>query len=59
MRDNYSVTLLSALPEIYASGRLRFRTARGSGEALDKAFGAIGKTAKLNVVTRASETVLG
>jgi len=58
LRDNYSVTLLSTLPELYASGRLKFRTARGSGEALNKAFGVIGKTAKLNVVTRASETVV-
>jgi len=58
LRDNYSVTLLSSLPEIYASGKLKFKTARGAGEALDKAFGSIGRAAKLNVVTRASETVL-
>ncbi len=58
LREKYSVTLLSSLPELYAGGKLRFRTARGSGEALGKVFGSIGRTAKLNVVTRACETVL-
>jgi hypothetical protein len=58
LREKYSVTLLSSLPELYAGGKLRFRTARGSGEALGKVFASIGRTAKLNVVTRACETVL-
>jgi len=58
LREKYSVTLLSSLPELYAGGKLKFRTARGSGEALTKVFSSIGRTAKLNVVTRACETVL-
>ncbi len=58
LKDKYSVTLLSSLPELYAGGKLRFRTARGSGEALDKVFSSVGRGAKLNVVTRACETVL-
>jgi len=58
LKDRYSITLLSSLPELYAGGKLRFRTARGSGEALTKVFSSVGRGAKLNVVTRASETVL-
>ena len=58
LKERYSVTLLSSLPELYAGGKLRFRTARGSGEALTKVFSSIGRTAKLNVVTRGCETVL-
>jgi hypothetical protein len=58
LKERYSVTLLSSLPELYAGGKLKFRTARGSGEALRKVFSSIGRGAKLNVVTRACETVL-
>ncbi|HUI00801.1 MAG TPA: hypothetical protein VLX56_04140 [Nitrososphaerales archaeon] len=58
LNDRYSVTLLSSLPELYAGGRLKFRTARGSGEALAKVFASAGRGAKLNVVTRACETVV-
>jgi hypothetical protein len=58
LKERYSVTLLSSLPELYAGGKLRFRTARGSGEALTKVFSSVGRGAKLNVVTRACETVI-
>jgi hypothetical protein len=58
LRERYSFTLLSSLPELYAGGKLKFKTARGSGEALGKVFSSIGRTAKLNVVTRACETVI-
>ena len=58
LKDRYSVTLLSSLPELYAGGKLKFRTARGSGEALSKVFSSVGRSAKLNVVTRACETVI-
>ena len=58
LRERYSVTLLSSLPELYAGGKLRFRTARGAGDALGKVFSSVGRGAKLNVVTRACETVL-
>ena len=33
LKENYSVTLLSSLPELYASGRFRFKTAKNSAEA--------------------------
>ena len=58
LNERYSVILLSSLPELYAGGKLRFRTARGSGEALGKVYSSVGRGAKLNVVTRACETVL-
>lgn len=58
LNEKYSVTLLSSLPELYAGGKLRFGTARGSGEALQKVFSSAGRAAKLNVVTRACETVI-
>ncbi len=58
LKERYSVTLLSSLPELYAGGKLRFGTARGSGEALNKVFSSVGRGAKLNVVTRACETVI-
>jgi hypothetical protein len=58
LKEMYSVTLLSSLPELYAGGKLKFKTARGSGEALTKVFSSVGRGAKLNVVTRACETVL-
>jgi len=58
LKDRYSVTLLSSLPDLYAGGKLRFKTARGSGEALGKVFSSVGRGAKLNVVTRACETVI-
>jgi hypothetical protein len=58
LRERYSLTLLSSLPELYAGGKLRFRTARGAGDALSKVFSSVGRGAKLNVVTRACETVL-
>jgi hypothetical protein len=58
LRERYSLTLLSSLPELYVGGKLRFRTARGAGDALGKVFSAVGRGAKLNVITRACETVL-
>jgi hypothetical protein len=58
LNEKYSVTLLSSLPELYAGGKLGFRTARGSAEAVGKVFSSVGRGAKLNVVTRACETVL-
>ena len=58
LREKYTVTLLSSLPDLYAGGKLRFKTARGAGEALSKVFSSVGRGAKLNVVTRASETVI-
>jgi hypothetical protein len=58
LRDNYSVTLLSSLPDLYAAGRFRFRTARNSAQAFERVFNAAGRSAKLHVFTRAPETLL-
>jgi hypothetical protein len=58
LKENYSVTLLSSLPELYASGRFRFKTANNSAEALTKIFNSTGRGAKLHVFTRACETLL-
>jgi hypothetical protein len=58
LKENYSVTLLSSLPELYASGRFRFKTANNSAEALRKIFNSTGRGAKLHVFTRACETLL-
>jgi len=58
LKENYSVTLLSSLPELYASGRFRFKTANNSAEALQKVFNSTGRNAKLHVFTRACETLL-
>jgi hypothetical protein len=58
LRDRYSVTLLSSLPELYTAGRFRFKTARNSAQAFEKVFAAAGRAAKLHVFTRAPETLL-
>jgi hypothetical protein len=58
LKDDYSVTLLSSLPDLYASGRFKFRAAKSAGEALQKVFSSAGRGAKLHVFTRASETLL-
>ena len=57
LKQNYSVTLLSSLPELYASGSFRFKTAKNSPEALQKMFNSLGRMAKVHVFTRASETL--
>lgn len=59
LRDNYSVTLLSSLPELYAGGRFRFRTAKNAADAIQKVLGSTGRNAKINVFTRAPETLIG
>ena len=59
LKENYSVTFLSSLPELYAGGSFRFRTAKNSGAALQKVFNSTGRGAKLHVFTRAPETYLG
>ncbi len=59
LRDNYSVTLLSSLPELYASGRFRFRTAKNSADAVQKVLASAGRNAKVHVFTRAPEALLG
>ena len=58
LKGSYSVILMSGLPELYARTKLGFATARGSAEAVGKLLGKLGRTAKVNVVTRACECSL-
>jgi hypothetical protein len=58
LKEDYSVTLLSSLPDLYASGRFKFRAVKSAGEALQKVFSSAGRGAKLHVFTRAPETLL-
>lgn len=58
LRENYTVTLLSSLPDLYASGRFRFKSPKSASEALQKVFSSAGRGAKLHVITRAPETLL-
>ncbi|MDV3293550.1 MAG: hypothetical protein LYZ70_04705 [Nitrososphaerales archaeon] len=55
LKEDYSVLLLSGLPELYAKSKLGFTTAKGSGEALGRLLSRAGRTSKVNVVTRAAE----
>ena len=55
LRDEYDVLLLSGLPEVYAKSKLRLTTARGSGEAIGRLLNKLGRSGKMNVVTRAAE----
>jgi hypothetical protein len=58
LRDDYTVTLLSSLPDLYANGRFKFRAAKSASEALQKVFSSAGRGAKLHVFTRSPEVVL-
>jgi hypothetical protein len=55
LKEDYDVLLLSALPEVYAKSKLGLSTARGSGEAVGRLLNKAGRTARINVVGRASE----
>ena len=55
LKEDYNVMLLSGLPELYAKSKLGFATAKGSGEAVGRLISKAGRTAKVNVVARASE----
>lgn len=55
LKEDYDVMLLSGLPELYARSKLGFATAKGSGEAVGRLISKAGRTAKVNVVARASE----
>jgi hypothetical protein len=56
LKGQYDVMLMSGMPELYVRSKLGFGAAKGSGEALGKLLNKVGRTAKLNVVTRASES---
>ncbi len=55
LKEEYDVLLLSGIPEIFAKSKLGLTTARGSGEAVGRLLNKLGRTAKLNLVTRAAE----
>jgi hypothetical protein len=55
LKEEYGVIVMSGLPELYARSKLGFTTAKGSSEALGKLLHRLGKTTKVNVVTRAAE----
>ena len=55
LKEDYGVLLLSGLPEIFAKSKLGLSTARGSGEAVGRLINKLGRTAKINLVTRTGE----
>ena len=55
LKDEYEVLLLSGLPETYAKNKLGITTARGAGEAVGRLLNRVGRSGKVNVVSRASE----
>jgi hypothetical protein len=55
LRDEYEILLLSGLPEVYSRSKLGLTTARGSGEAVGRLLNKLGRSGKMNVVTRANE----
>jgi hypothetical protein len=55
LKTDYDVLLLSGLPELYARSKLGLSSARGAGEALGRLLNKLGRTTKVNVVTRASD----
>jgi len=59
LKRDYDVLLLSGLPELYTKSKLGLGSAKGSGEALGKLLGRLGRTSKVNVVTRAPECRVG
>ncbi|MDG6909945.1 MAG: hypothetical protein JRN08_06215, partial [Nitrososphaerota archaeon] len=58
LKEEYDVLLLSGLPETYASSRLGFATAKGSGEAVGRILNRVGRSGKVNVVPRAAECLV-
>lgn len=55
LKQDYDVMLLSGLPEVYARTKLGLSTAKGSAEAVVKLLTKLGRSSKVNVVTRACE----
>lgn len=56
LKEDYEVVLLSGLPHMYARSKLGLPVARGSSEALGRLLGKLGRTGKVNLVTRAAES---
>ncbi len=55
LKEEYDVMMLTGLPDVYAKGRLGIPTARGSGEAVGRLLDRVGRSGKVNVLTRAPE----
>jgi hypothetical protein len=55
LKEEYDVLLLTGLPEVYAKSKLGLTTARGSGEAVGRLLNRLGRSGKMNVVTRSPE----
>jgi hypothetical protein len=55
LKEDYEVLLLSGLPELYTRTKLGLASAKGTREALGKLLNKLGRTTKINVVSRASE----
>ncbi|MDG6985253.1 MAG: hypothetical protein JRM73_00715 [Nitrososphaerota archaeon] len=58
LKEEYDMLLLSGLPETYASSKLGFATAKGSGEAVGRILNKVGRSGKVNVIPRAAECVV-
>ncbi len=59
LKEEYDVILLSGLPELFARNKLGLTTAKGSGEAVGRVLNKLGRSAKVNLVTRAPECRIG
>jgi hypothetical protein len=55
LKDEFDVLFLSGIPEVYAKSKLGLTTARGSGEAVGRLLNRVGRSGKVNVITRAPE----
>ena len=58
LKDEYDLMLLSGLPETYARSKLGLTTARGSAEAVGRVLNKVGRSGKLNVISRAPELLV-
>jgi hypothetical protein len=58
LKDDYEVVLLSSLPELYAKTRLGIKIVRSAAEGAAKLLEGLGRTAKMNIVPRACESLL-
>lgn len=56
LKEDYDVVLLSGLPHLYARSKLGLPVASGASEALGRLLGRLGRTGKVNLVTRAAES---
>jgi nickel-dependent lactate racemase len=58
LKQDYSITLLSSLPELYSGTRMRFRTATSGADAINKVLNSTGRNTKFHVVSRLGETIV-